>query len=346
MNNPTASRAATFLAMGAALLTGSLALPGLAYAQAVQLENCGRTLSFDKPPSRVVSIGQGTHEILLSLGLGKSIVGTATWLAPLPADLAEEGNALPRLADNTPSFEAVLGTRPDLVMVQWINDIAPDSGRVGTFEQFAEFGIPVYVSPAECAKSDFDAGSGDGARSFSWSMDLLEQEITEIAEIFGAQEAGTTLIDNNRSRVEEARARVAGVNASDVSVLYWFSSPELGGEAYVAGQLGAPGWISEALGLTNVIDSNEEWPLVGWESLASLDPKVIVLGTMDRRNLPADDVAEKRRFLETDPVASRMSAVTGGRLIELDAQSMNPTLRAVDGVEVIANSLQSLGLAD
>ena len=315
-------------------------------ALAIEIDNCGRTLSFDSPPQRVVTIGQGSTEILLSLGLGDRIVGSAVWLAPLPEHLAAQGNALPRLADNSPSFESVLDTRPDLVLVQWINDVGPQSGRVGTFEQFADFGIPVYVSAAECAKSDFAAGSGDGARDLAWSMDLLEQEIADVAGIFAVPDAGDQLIADNRARISQASAELEKLEAAGVSVVYWFSSPELEGEAYVAGQLGAPGWISSALGVRNAVQSNEEWPLVGWETLADLDPSVIVLGTMDRRNLPADDVAEKRRFLQTDPVASQMTAVRNGYLVELDAQSMNPTLRAVDGIEVLADALRTLGLAD
>lgn len=314
--------------------------------ETVEIDNCGRTLSFSSPPKRVVTIGQGSTEILLSLGLGDRIVGTAVWLAPLPEHLAEEGSALPRLADNSPSFEAVLNTRPDLVLVQWVNDIGPTTGRVGTFEQFEQFGIPVYVSAAECAKSDFAAGSGDGAREFAWTMDLLEQEIRDVANIFGVDAAGEQLVLENRTRIEEAAAKVDQLEAKDVSVVYWFSSPELKGEAYVAGQLGAPGWISNTLGIRNVVASNEEWPLVGWETLANLNPTVIVLGTMDRRQLPADAVAEKRRFLTTDPVTSQMSAVQKGYLIELDAQSMNPTLRAVDGVTALADALVALKPAD
>ena len=329
-----------------ALCAALFSTVAIAGAQAVEIENCGRTLSFDTPPSRVVSIGQGSTEILLSLGLEQSIAGTAVWLAPLPERLADAGGALPRLADNSPSFESVLKTRPDLVLVQWVNDIGPTAGRVGTFEQFAEFGIPVYVSPAECAKSDFQAGTGDGARSFAWTMEVLEQEISEIADIFGVSDAGDELVAANRRRVEEARANVAELEAEGLSILYWFSSPTLQGEAYVAGKLGAPAWISQALGLADAIESNEEWPLVGWETIANIDPDVIVLGTMDRRQNEGDDVAEKRRFLTTDPVAAQMSAVTENNLIELDAQSMNPTLRAVDGVEVIARELQALGLAD
>ncbi len=319
-----------------------------AHAQATQypleITNCQRTLSFDSAPGRAVSIGQGTTEIMLSLGLAEHIAGTAIWLAPLPEALEEQGQDLPRLADNSPGFEAVLNTRPDFVAAQWINDIAPEQARVGTFAQFNDFGIPTYVSPAECAKSDFSADSGDGARSQAWSMELLNREIAEMAAIFDVQSEGAALIAGNAARIEAASSHAQTLQAEDVSVLYWFSSPQLDGEAYVAGRFGASAWISDVVGVRNVITSDQEWPLIGWETIAGLDPDVIVLGAMDRRNLPADDVAAKRSFLENDPVASRLSAVRNGYLIEMSAHSMNPTLRAVDGVEVLAEGLRELGL--
>jgi iron complex transport system substrate-binding protein len=310
----------------------------------LQITNCDRVTRYTQPPERTVTIGQGTTEILLSLGLAEHIVGTAIWLAPLPASLADAGQALPRIADNSPGFEAVLKARPDFVAAQWINDIAPDQARVGTFAQFDDFGINTYVSPAECAKSDFSAGSGDGARAQAWSDDLLNREITELARIFGVPARGADLVAANAARIEAATAGAAALQARDVSVLYWFSSPEIAGEAYVAGRFGAPAWISGVVGVRNVITSDEEWPLVGWETISELDPDVIVLGTMERRNLPGDDVAAKRAFLESDPVASQLRAVRAGHLIEMPAHSMNPTLRAVDGVEVLSTGLKDLGL--
>ncbi|WP_265519814.1 ABC transporter substrate-binding protein [Nitratireductor luteus] len=337
-----------FCGLFAGIFFASVASSSSSSAQAteypVEVENCGRTLSFALAPDRAVTVGQGSTEILLSLGLGNRIVGTAVWLAPLPEELAGEGGPLPRLADNSPSFEAVLNTRPDLVTNQWASDIGPDEGRVGTFAQFGDFGIPVYVSPAECAKSTFSAGSGDGARSKAWTFDLLHREIEEIAAIFDARQAGNVLIAKNRARIEEAAENAEALQAADVSVLYWFSSLELGGDAYVAGRFGAPAWISEVVGVRNVITSKEEWPLVGWETIAALDPTVIVLAAMERRRYPADDIAAKREFLLNDPVTSQMTAVREGRLIEMKAQSMNPTLRAVDGVEILAQGLRALGL--
>ena len=328
------------------VMAAGLALPTLAQESdgSVTLENCGRTLAFDDAPERIVSIGQGTTEILLSLGLADRIAGTATWVSDLPEELAEAGADLPRIAENTPGFEAVVGTEPDMVAVQWINDIGPEQGRVGTFAQVEDFSIPVYVSPAECAKSDFTASSGDGARSEAWTSDLLYKEVEDLARIAEVSDAGEALISESREREAAAAEDAEALAAEDISVVYWFSSPEVDGEAWVAGGYGAPQWISDVIGLRNVIDSHEEWPLVGWETIAARDPDVIVLGTMERRNQPADDVALKREFLETDPLTSQMTAVRKGQLVELDAHAMNPTLRAVEGVDRLADAISELGL--
>lgn len=233
-----------------------LSLPATqAVAQAtqypVEINNCQRDISFARSPERAVLIGQGTTEIMLSLGLADRIVGTGIWLAPLPDALAEAGATLPRLADNAPSFEAVLNTRPDFVAAQWVNDIAPEQARVATFGQLADFGIPAYVSPAECAKSDFRAGSGDGARSQAWTMDLLNREIEELATIFDVQTEGRALIADNVARIDAATAHAADLQAQDVTVLYWFSSPQVDGEAIwpdaMARPLGSQMWSGCAM---------------------------------------------------------------------------------------------------
>lgn len=100
-----------------------------------------------------------------------------------------------------------------------------------------------------------------------------------------------------------------------------------------------------ALGLKNVIESDEEWPTVGWETIAKANPTVIVAGKMDRRRFPADDIAVKRKFLETDPVASIMPAVKQGRVFDMDAQAMNPTIRTIEGIETLAEAISAAGLA-
>ena len=75
------------------------------------IENCGVTQTFAQAPQRVVTVGQHETELLLALGLEKTIAATSVWFGELPAPLADAGKNLPRLTENSPSFEAVVGDR-------------------------------------------------------------------------------------------------------------------------------------------------------------------------------------------------------------------------------------------
>ena len=47
------------------------------------LTSCGHEVTIDKAPERVVSVGQGTTEILYMLGLADKVAGTALWINPV-----------------------------------------------------------------------------------------------------------------------------------------------------------------------------------------------------------------------------------------------------------------------
>lgn len=90
--------------------------------------------------------------------------------------------------------------------------------------------------------------------------------------------------------------------------------------------------------------TEEEWPLVGWETIAKANPTIIIAGKMERRRYAADDIAVKLKFLKDDPVTSLMPAVRDDHIVVMDAQSMNPTIRTIDGIEIIANAVETFGL--
>lgn len=98
-----------------------------------------------------------------------------------------------------------------------------------------------------------------------------------------------------------------------------------------------------ALGVRNVIATDDGWPLASWEAIATADPAVIVVARMDRRRFPADDPAVEEGLLRTDPVASQLAAVKGGHLVVMDAVDMNPSIRTVDGIEVLARGIAATG---
>lgn len=308
----------------------------------LHIENCGNSLTFDAAPNRVVSIGQSGTEILYLLGLADKVVGTALWLGPVLDEFSDVNANIPRLADNDPSFESVVAQKPQLVTTQFQWHVGP-KGAVGTIAQFNEFSIPVYTSPADCKGKDNSTG-GDGTRLDRFSMDLIYQEIADLAKIFDVEARGAELISGLKSREQAARDKVAAIADGDVSAVVWFSSAELDIDPYVAGKHGAPGYVLSILGVNNVITSTEEWPTVGWETIARANPDIIVIGKMDRRRYPADDWELKLDFLKADPVTRQMKAVKQGHIVAMDAQAMNPTIRTIDGIEVLADAIDTFGM--
>lgn len=335
-----------FLAIVASLAVSMY--PSLAAAEATKypltLENCGVAITFDKAPERVVSIGQSSTEILLSLGLADKIVGAAVWVGPVLKQYDAENARIKRLADNDPSFESVVAQEPDLVAAQFEWHVGP-AGSVAKREQFAELSIPTYISPSDCVAKDNTAG-GDGVRKEMFTMDLVYQEIRELARIFDVKDRGEQLVADLQAREAAAVAKVAETKASGVSVVFWFSSSEVDGDAYVAGKNGAPAYMLKTLGARNVVSTEEEWPLVSWETIAGENPDVIVLAEMERRRYGADDAVVKQQFLESDPVTSELPAVQQRHLVLMDAQSMNPTIRTIDGIEVLAEAIEQFGLVN
>ena len=272
------------------------------------------------------------------LGLADRVVGTAVWFNPVAEEYREANAKIPRLADNDPSFESVVGQKPDLVTNQYQWHVGPN-GAVGTIKQFSELSIPVYTAPADCVGKDNTTG-GDGTRIDAFSMDLIYRTITEIAQIFDVEERGAELTADLRAREQAARDRVSDVDGRGISALFWFSSAELDVDPFVAGQKGAPAYIANVLGVKNVIESDDEWPKVGWETIARSNPDIIAIGKMDRRRFPADDWELKMKFLQSDPVTSQMNAVKNDHVIVLDALSMNPTIRTINGIEKLADAVE------
>ncbi|MFE1591380.1 ABC transporter substrate-binding protein [Nocardia sp. NPDC058705] len=297
------------------------------------VDNCGMKITLDAAPQRVVSLDQGSTEILLSLGLGDRVVGTASWTDPIRENLAAANASVPRLADNAPTYEVVLDADPDFVTASFGRHFK--QGGVAERARFAETGIESYLSPTDC-----DNGvsiNGGGKRTTPLTMESLYQEIRELAAVFDVNARGTKLIDELRAR--EAAA-IAGINRSNVSTAFWFADTQ---SPYMAGGLGSANLLASTVGATNAFaDLTDDWSAVGWETVLERNPQVLVLGDLLRNRFPGDRLADKTAFLESDPVTRDLQAVRAKRYIALHGAEMNPSIRAVDGLEKVAAGLRDL----
>lgn len=325
----------------------SLWLGQTAYAATdypLTLESCGHEITLESPPERVVSIGQAPTELLYMLGLEDTVAGTALWINPVLAEFADIDANIERLADDAPSYESVVAKKPDLVISAYEWMIGP-AGVVGTPEMFADVGIPSWTMPTECiGKSNHQ--SMDGARTTLFDTELLYNSIATLAQIFDVAERGDELATELKAREDAAIEKAAALDLpDDITGVFWYSSADLGIDPYVAGVNSVPGWMMSKLDIVNVVTSEEEWPTVGWETIVRSDPTFIAAARMDRRRFPADDIAAKRAYLASDPVTSMTEAVQQGRIIEIDAHAMDPSVRAIFALEALANQLAEFDLS-
>lgn len=194
----------------AALIAG-LGLTGLAQAAThypLTVDNCGMPQTFAHAPERAVTIGQAGTEILYALGLGHTLAGTSLWFNNVLPEFKAMNDKVERLADNDPSFEAVVGKRPQLVAVQF-EWMVGAQGVVGTREQFDELKIPTYLLPSDCEGKDNLVGA-DGTRLQAFQVDSIYKSVSQLAEIFDVQDRGATLNADLKGRLDSATAQLAG----------------------------------------------------------------------------------------------------------------------------------------
>ncbi len=301
----------------------------------VTIENCGHEIVLESAPQRVASLDQNATEILLSLGLQDRIVGTASWTDPILPALADANQGVPRLADNAPTYEVLLGSDPDFVTASFGRHYRTEGG-VASRDRLAETGIPSYLSPTDC--EDGVSINGGGTRTRPLTVDALYQEIRELATIFDVQDRGEELISDLQTRTESA---LEGVDMHGATVAFWFADTKT---PYVAGGFGAASMLASLTGMENAFaDVDDDWPATGWESFVDAEPQILVLGDLQRDRFPGDRLDDKISFLESDPLASTMDAVKDRCFLALHGAEMNPSIRYVDGLEKIQEWTRNAG---
>lgn len=283
----------------------------------VNLENCGAPVTFVKPPERVVTIKSTSTEMLLALGLGDRIVGTAFQDGPVPDEWAADAADVPVISDFMPSEEAVLDLEPDLVYSGWESAFAADAA--GERDELAGFGVATYVQPAACRSAQVPV---------KLDFDEIFREIGEVASIFRVD--AEPLIADQQAALDAIVRDDRGLTA------LWYSSGT--DTPYVGAGIGAPELVLETVGLTNIAgDIDQTWTSLGWESIVDADPDVIVLIEADWNTAQS-----KIDLLESNPATARLSAVQNDRYLVLPFASSEAGVRTVSAAASLADQLAGL----
>jgi iron complex transport system substrate-binding protein len=108
------------------LLTQACASRPVARQGLVIVDDAGDSVLAPAPARRIVSLIPATTELLFAVGAGGSLVGRTTWCDYPPA-----ASAVPNLGDGiNPNLEAILASRPDLVILYNSAQNAPAANRL------------------------------------------------------------------------------------------------------------------------------------------------------------------------------------------------------------------------
>ncbi|WP_130178376.1 putative F420-0 ABC transporter substrate-binding protein [Cryobacterium sp. SO1] len=321
---PVAAAAAVLLLAGCASGTPA-AVPaptpstGMPNAFPVSLTNCDTTFTLAAAPERIVTIKSTTTELLLALGLGGRIVGSAFLDGPLPSSLADAGADLNVISDFVPGQEAVLALTPDFVYGGWESNFSAEG--VGDRSALAGLGIGSYVSPAAC--------KGD-AMPDPLTFDTVFDEIDEAGLVFGVPDAADALV------AEQEAALAALDPATGDTTALWYSSGT--DTPYVGAGIGSPQMIMDAAGLTNIFaDVQDTWTSAGWESVVEANPSVIVL--VDATWNTAES---KIANLKANAATAGLDAVLNERYIVVPFAATEAGIRNVEAAGSIIDQLAAL----
>ncbi len=198
------------------------------------------------PPARIVSLAPSITEIVYALGGGERLVGVCG-----QCDHPEAVARLPRVGGYlSPSVEATLGLRPDLVLA------VPSPGNREAVRAIERAGVRVLVVHDR-------------------TLEDLWASIRDVAGALGVDAAGDRLAAELRAGLDAVHARVAALPARRVLVIVGHDPLVAVGRDTLQDEL-----VAIAGGVNVAADAGSVWPRITLELVVARAPEVIVDAAM------------------------------------------------------------------
>ncbi|MEM1961345.1 MAG: ABC transporter substrate-binding protein [Sulfolobales archaeon] len=215
----------------------------------------GREITFDKPPTRVVSLAPSITEMLFALGLQDRVVGVTSHCnyPPEVQQLVSKGEIAIIGGFWTPDLEKIVSLKPDLVI-----------GSAGTLphlklkESLEQVGIKVFYTRAASDKYD------------------VYSDIRALAKIFRVERVAEELINRIEADIKSVETSIPKDEKPKVLVL--LGPPAWG--LYSAGGNTFMGWLIRTAGGVNIADKFTGWPVLDYDFILLHDPDVIIISAM------------------------------------------------------------------
>ncbi|MEV5570268.1 ABC transporter substrate-binding protein [Spirillospora sp. NPDC052269] len=309
------------------------------------IDNCGRKVTFTRPPERVLilngtSVAEAESFVLLGLQ-GRVLANAQSYGVSDDPTMTSRVASLPRggLTMNR-NFEVpaeqTLAAKPDLVISTWTGGFDPKRG-LATREQLAAAGANTLVNPVNCALGKPEAGPAEKKAYAGVSIDSSRTFLLLLGRIFDVQYKAADVAHDLRKRVDDVRRAVAGKPARKVLLAYpgMAMMNANGLPAVMTGRITDD--VIRAAGGVNAFAgrARETTNTLNKEQLASAQVDVLVVGVFSAKEDPA---AQARALFAAYPQwsASRTRTYTtvsdGAFLGPLNAWAVERIAKAVHGV--------------
>ncbi|WP_328883322.1 ABC transporter substrate-binding protein [Streptomyces sp. NBC_00299] len=301
-----------------------------AKSASVTLTNCGRKVTYDKVPERVVTNDVGITELMFALGLEDRMAGFA-----MPDDKGDLSSVpwkggydkVRWLSKDQLTKENVVDARADLVFAGWNYGFREDGGF--TPDALKKLGIPSYVLTESCHN-----GRTETARGIMPPLDALYADLTNLGKLFGVEKRAATLIAGFKRQIADVRAKAP--EPADRPKVFLYDSGQ--DQPFTSGRYAAPEQIiSEAGGVNVMHDLEDSWTTVGWETVVERDPDVIVI--CDYGDVSAE---QKRKFLLSYAPLRNVSAVKHKKIFVLDYVDLVESPRNPSAVDRLGTYLRKV----
>ncbi len=255
-------------------------------------------------PQRIVSLAPNITEILFALGLGDQVVAVTRYCSYPPA--AAKKPQVGGIMD--PSYERVLQTRPDLVILL--------ESQANVRRELEKLGVAIVSTP--------NASVAD-----------IHESIAVIGRVCKAERAAEELLAELRRRAGAVQKAVAGKEKPGVLLCISREAPSGGlGNVFAAGRKTFLQDVIRLAGGENVVGANMGvYPQLSAEGIIRLNPEVIVeLSDMNH--------TDAMKLVGQWSMLSPVAAVKRGRVhVVFGDAALRPGPRYVEFAETLAGLL-------
>ncbi|MFI8387685.1 ABC transporter substrate-binding protein [Streptomyces sp. NPDC085540] len=281
----------------------------------VTVSNCGVETTYQRPPQRAVSLNQHATEVMLALGLEKSMVGTGYLDDKILPEYRAAFDSVKVLSKEYPSFEALLAAEPDFVYGGFGSTFAEKEGRGRP--AFTKAGINTHLNIEECPAGPV-------------TMATIDEEIRTLAKIFGVPDRAEQQVDALHGTLDRVDGKLAGVAPTK---LFVYDSGDK--TAFTAGGKGIGNELIKRAGGANLFaDVDKAFGDVSFEQVAERAPEVIVIYDYGDQT-----VEDKKKFLLANPALKDVPAIKNERFAVLPLSSTVLGVRVPAAVESLAHQI-------